>query len=235
MGHSFDQFQQQRDVALRDAAGKLPAGDRDALLTQAILQRYSKDRPREMVSDLAGDGSAFLALPSSGATAFEEGFSILRSIESPIGNVPPSLLLDDDWRIYRTPAGLKIMLISTTPSAGQLLRATWTARHLPDASTIGDNDFEAVCDYAAALCYEALAGIYAQTSDPTLAADSVNYRTKSQEYMTLAGALRKRYFSHLGIDPSDTGAAAGPAIAIGDLNETMGWGGDRLTHPRGTR
>ena len=79
--HSFDQFQTQRDVVLRDAAGKLPPGDADALLVQAIVQRYSADRPREIASDQAGNGTALLDLPSSGGYAFEEGFSIVRSIE----------------------------------------------------------------------------------------------------------------------------------------------------------
>jgi len=233
--HSFDQFQAQRDTALRDAVGKLPAGDRDTFLVQAILQRYSADRPREIATDVAGNGTSLLDLPSSGSDVFEESFSAIRSIEFPLGGVPPTLLLDEDFQLYRTPSGLKIMLISETPASTDTLRVTWTARHKDDGSTIPDPDFEAVCDYAAALCYEALAGIYAQTGDPTLAADAVNYRTKSQEYLGLANALRKRYYQHLGIDPSDAGTGVGPAIATGSLYETQGSGLDRMTHPRGSR
>jgi len=59
MAHSSDQFQTQRDVALQDSANKLPAAKRDALLTQAILQRYSKDRPREVVDDIAATERTF--------------------------------------------------------------------------------------------------------------------------------------------------------------------------------
>lgn len=235
MPKSFDQFQTQRDVALRDAAGKLPSGDRDALLVQAIVQRYSADRPREIASDQAGNGTALLDLPVSGSDAFEEGFSAIRLIEFPTGNVPPSFLLDEEWQMYRTPSGLKIMLLETTPAASDMLRLTWTARHPNDGSTVADPDFEAVCDYAAALCYEALAAIYTQTSDPTLAADSVNYRTKGQEYLSLAKEARRRYFQHMGIDPSDTSTGTGPAIASGNLYETQGSGLDRLTHPRNSR
>jgi hypothetical protein len=234
MSHTLDQFQAQRDVALRDGVAKLPSGDRDALLQQAILQRYSKDSPRELVSDVAGNGTSLIATPTSGSDTFEDGYSIVEQIELPIGNVPPSLLLDEDWQMYRTPAALKIMLIAATPAASETLRITWTARHKSDGSTVPDADFEAVCDYAAALCYDALAGIYAQTGDATLGADTVNYRTKSQEYASLAKSARQRYFSHMNIDPA-AAAQTGPAIATGSLHENMGWGGDRLTHPRSSR
>jgi hypothetical protein len=235
MAHQLDQFKAQRDAVLGDTAGKLPAGRRDVLLTQAILQRYSKDRPRELATDIAGNGTSLLALPSSGGDTFEVGFSSVRQIEFPIGSVPPDILLDEDWRLYRDPATLKIMILSTTPSASDSLRVTWTARHNKDGSTVPDADFEAVCDYSVALCYAALAELYTQTGDPSMQADVVNYRSKNQEYLSLAKAAEKRYFNHLGIEPSADGAETGAAIAAGSLHETMGWGGDRLTHPRSNR
>jgi hypothetical protein len=235
MSHTLDQFEQQRDVVLRDDVERLPAGDRDALLAQAIVQRYSKDRPRELATDVAGNGTSLLALPSSGSDVFEEGFSIIKSIELPVGQIPPEYIADDEFRLYRTPAGLKILLLQAVPAASDTLRINWTARHKADGSTVPDPDFEAVCDLAAAFCYEALAGIYTQTGDPSIAADTVNYRTKNQEYMSLAKTAAKRYFNHLGIDPSDTSTQTGPAIATGSMHENMGWGGDRLTHSKVTR
>jgi len=231
MSHSFDQFQQQRDVAFVDEAGKLSSARRDALLRQAIVQRYSSDRPLETVSDIAGNGTSLIALPAG----YEEGFSSIRSIEFPVGSVPPVLLLDEDWQLYRDTSALKIMLLGSTAAATDTLRVTFTARHLDDGSTVPDADFEAVCDYAAALCYDAMAGLYTQSGDPSLAADVVNYRTKNQEYQSLANAARKRYFQHMGIDPSDTSTGTGPAIATGNLYETQGSGLDRLTHPRSSR
>src|SRR5712691_10888734 len=128
MSHSLDQFATQRDVALRDSVGKLPSGDRDALLLQAIVQRYSKDRPREISSDAAGNGTQLLPMPVSGGDNFEDGFSIIRSIEFPSGRIPPSYIPEDDWRIYRAPAsggGLQVMLAST-PAAADTLRFLWT-------------------------------------------------------------------------------------------------------------
>jgi len=94
-----------------------------------------------------------------------------------------------------------------------------------------------VCDYAAGLCFQKLAAIYAQTGDSTISADTVNYRTKSQEYLSLMKALFKNYMDHMGIDDLAAGAEQGPVIAIGSQHEELGGllGIDRLTHPRSTR
>jgi len=176
------------------------------------------------VTDSAGNGTALIGVP----TGFEDGFSIVRSIEFPIGNVPPTHIEDAEWQMYRDTSALKIMLLATKPAASDQLRLTWTARHAADGMTVPEPDFEAVCDLAAALCFEALAASYAQTGDATILADTVNYRTKSQEYLGLARAARKRYADHLGIDESSGGV--GPAIAMGDLEQNLA-GVDRLTHP----
>jgi hypothetical protein len=232
---------------IQDAANKLSLADRDDAISQAVRQRYSKDRPRELASDVTADGTSQLPLPqgpSTPAEQFEDGFSAIRSLEFPIGTLPPTLLESNGWQLYRTPTGLKILLSDTTvPSNGDHVRVTWTVRHIPGTSggspintTIPDADFEAVSDMASAICCEKLAAIYAQTRDPSIQADAVNYRTKSQEYLALAKALRQRYFEHVGIEGGGSGASEGSsqpgALAIGDMDLMQGSGVDRLTHRR---
>src|SRR5260370_24274186 len=101
MSRTLDQFQTQRDVVLRDGAAKLPSGDRDALLQQAILQRYSKDRPRELVSDQTGNGTALLAMPQIGAgptlEVFADRFSTVLLIEFPLRLSPPGYLPAEEF------------------------------------------------------------------------------------------------------------------------------------------
>jgi hypothetical protein len=238
MPHSFDQFQAKRDSALQDAAGKLAAADRDAMLVQAILQRYSKDRPRVMVTDVVSTGVSDLPLPTGDVAKFEDGFSEVMQMEYPVGDVPENIVLPENWYMYRSPSGLTVRLLSETPPSGDSVRLTWSARHADDGTTVPDQDFDAVCDYAAALGFEALAAVYAQTGDASISADTVNYRTKGQEYLALAKAARKRYFDHVGIPESGSSGAAqvGPAIAIGSQREEIGLAGiDRLTHPKSTR
>jgi hypothetical protein len=230
---------------IQDGAGKLLVADRDNMISQAVRQRYSHDRPREMVSDVTADGSANLPLPQgTNGEQYEDGFSTIRSLEYLIGNLPPTYIENDTWMVYRTPTGLVILLMDILPNAGEKVRVAWTVRHTPGTAagqnavntTIPDADFEAVCDLAASLCCTQLAAIYAQTRDPSIGADAVNYRTKSQEYLTLAKALQQRYFDHVGIEEGAAGSAAGgPAggvIAIGSLREDMGSGVTRLLHRR---
>lgn len=230
------------DLVLQDGAGKLADMARQAAVSQAIIGRYSKDAPRELVSDVAGPNPASndIALPTAdnGATTFEDGFSILRAIEYPLGQIPPSMVRDDDWMLYRAPDGLHIRFLATVLSPTDTARVTWTSRHKDDASTVPDGDFEAVCDLAAAVCFQMLAAQAVQTGDSTLSADVVNYRTKSQEYLALAKQALLRYEKHMGISDADgagAGAGVAPAISLGEVTNQLGAGVDRLTHPRRSR
>jgi hypothetical protein len=52
-----------------------------------------------------------------------------------------------------------------------------------------------------------------QTSDPTIQADVVNYRTKSGEAAARAKRLRQLYHEHIGINAEGGVAAAGVVTA----------------------
>jgi hypothetical protein len=229
---------------LQDTANKLSQADKDDAITQAV-KRYSKDRPRELVTDLVGAGSAYLALPSGPSNPpeqFEDGFSFVRAIEFPIGNLPPIYLEGEDWLLYRAPTGLKIALTNMVPQATDTLRVTWTVRHNPGtsgaqavATTVPDYDFEAVCDLAASFACDKLSAAFARTNDPSIQADAVNYRSKAQEYASLGKQFKKRYDDHVGIEDGGSGSGNNPAagaISIGDMNLNQGSGVDRLTHRR---
>jgi hypothetical protein len=222
------------DQLIQDKAGKLSSADRASFVGKAIVQRYSKDRPREMVTDVSGQGTGQLPLPApDGGPVYEEGFSEIRQLEYPLGEVPPSLVQNYEWDFYRTPAGLVLLFSAITPSDEEQVRVSWTARHAPDASTVPDCDFDAVADLAAAYCLEALAAIYAQTGDNSIAADMVNYRSKGQEYAALAKLARKRYYAHLGIPEDATDHnLQGPAVSLGDMDNLMGPNVERMTHRR---
>ena len=229
---TFDEFTQKVDLRIQDAGAKLSDAARDEAVKQAIGQRYSKDRPVKKVTDIPGNGTSLLDLPSG----FEDGFSRVTGVEYPVGDVPPTYLEEDEWDDeYRTPTARKIMLLAAKPAASETLRVSWTARHVDDGSTVPAADFEAVCDYAASLGFDALAARHVPTGDATLAADTVNYRSKAQEYQALARSHAKRYYEHLGIAPGQP-ETGGPALGIGEVDGSIaGSGIDRLTHPRRNR
>jgi hypothetical protein len=228
----FNDFDEQVKAVLQDGASKLADADRQRFIRQAIAERYSQDRPQELVSELTGDGTNDLALPAG----FERDFSNVRQLEYPIGEIPPALVEQEDLQIYRTPAADKLRVLSTAIGNTEKAYLTWTARHNSDGSTVAARDFYAVCDLAAAAAFEALAAIYAQTGDSSVGADAVNYRSKSQEYLALAKTLRQRYYTHMGIDPNASSPGVGPALSLGEMDQDIGGTGvDRLTHGKNTR
>jgi hypothetical protein len=239
MPRTVEDFRKQVQAVIQDDAQSLDDSTIDGFVKQAVMQRYSQDRPQVLVDDLAGDGSYDLTLPTHPSTLekYEDKFSVIQEVEYPIGVNPRNLVLGTDFEILRTPTGLKLRILSTAISLGTSARVTWTARHLDNLQTVPDSDFYAVCDFAASLGLEALAAKKAQTQDNTSQADVVNYRSKSSEYLALAKAARKRYFDFIGIPESLPGGAAerGPALAVGDMDNVMGSGLDRMIHGKYSR
>ena len=229
---------------LSDDANRLggPAGDvYPALVIRAILERYSQDSPLWVVSDVPGNGTNYIPLPvapgeGSDLPVFETNFSVIAQIEYPIGQQPPQLILDSDFRVYRTPGQPDQILINfDSPPIGNSLRVTWSARHLRDGSTVPDKDFYAVVDFAASLAAEKLATFYVGTGDATLQADVVQYRSKSAEMLACAKALRKRYYNHMGIEEGAAEAEMAPAFALGNQYLEQNSGVDRLVHGKYSR
>lgn len=211
-------------AAVRDDASKLSAGDVSAAIAQAVA-RYSKDRPRRKVEDIAAPGGNLLPLPA----AWEADFSQLNSLEYPIGNVPPDIIRAGGWGMYTTPTALKIQVMDAI-SAAAAVRATYTIAHV--LSTIADTipvaDRESVSSYAAAILLDQLASLYSNDQDSTINADSVKHGSKAGEFSRRAKVLRQRYFDDLGID-TKRNVAAGAVVNL-DLASSVGR--DRLTHPR---
>jgi hypothetical protein len=212
------------DKLVRDDSGKIATADRDEAIARAVA-RYSQDRPREKVEDVAADGTNYLALPSG----WQADFSALRSVEYPIGENPPNFLDQDEIGFYRTPSALQIMLADAI-TASASVRLNYTIRHQVDGSadTIRSDDREPVCAYAAAILLDQLASLFAGDNNPTIQADNVDHNSKGREYAARAATLRKRYFDTLGIEPKRQ-VAAGVVVNL-DFPDSQG--NDRLLHPK---
>jgi hypothetical protein len=97
--------------------------------------------------------------------------------------------------VYRSATGAyKLRFLETSPNNG-IIRLIYTIPHVlnPTTNTLPDSAFMAAIYKAAQLACESLAAQYARTSDPTISADVVNYRTKSQEFSDRAKDFRNRY------------------------------------------
>lgn len=202
--------------------GQLSDADRATALAQAV-ERYSADRPRVLVEDLAvSDGG--LGLPEG----WQADFSAVSSLEYPIGHRPPSFFRADQWFMYQHPDGWGIELVEDLRE-GTLVRCAYTVRHVVDADTdtIPAQDAEAVACWAAALLCEQLATLLGANTEPTIQADRVDTGSPARQYAAMAKTYRQRYFDALGIDPKRN-VAAGVVVSFPARNSR---GQPPLTHP----
>ena len=147
------------------------------------------------------------------------GIFVGNKITTPSANNPGPLTV-------KSVAALKVIFLETIATE---IAAAITIE--AQANTIPESDQDAVCNLAASLCSGALASAYAQVSDSTITADSVDHKSKSQEYASRAKAQKQNYMNHLGLKEGDVAAAS----VVKDLDLDYPWGGDRLTHPRKSR
>jgi hypothetical protein len=237
MPYTYAEFKEKVSDIVRDDSAKLTPEQKDGFIQEAV-KIYSKHRPREVVKDITGAATYDYAIATN-LTSWVKGFSFIKSLEYPADERIPVYLnegIDEDFFIYEKTDGQYLRFTKTSPPATEKIRVTHTAPHLltdnPLAqNTIPQNDEDALCDLAASLCSGALASYYAQTSDATIGADSVNYRTKSQEYAARAKAQKQIYLDHLGLKEGDVA----PASVIKSFDIGYPDGSDRLTHPRKLR
>lgn len=212
---------------MRDDASNVSPQQCDEAIALAVT-RYSQDRPVKAVKDVSVNGQ-LVDVP----VGWVPGFSKIDRIEYPIGRVPTQTLATDRHSIYQTPTVEQIMLLDALPAAAQI-RIVFTTTHTLNGSadTIPAAHRELVAKYAAALLCDQLAALYANSTDSTIQADSVQQGSKSQAYGAAANRYRKAYSNGLGVQD----LTAAPAGTVVQMKSSDSLGGPRLYHPsRGVR
>lgn len=209
---------------IRDDAARIVLTEKDRAIAAAVY-RYSEDRPQEKAQDVTPASANLLPLPA----AWEQDFSGLLLLEYPIGNVPPTFVDQGRYKFYRSPTALQVQLDDAVAVAANNVRATFTIKHVVDAAndTIPVHHREPVANWAAAICCDQLAAFYSGGTDSTIQADSVENRSKADEYATRAKSLRKFYLDNLGVDDK----RSAPAGVVVELKRPDSWGGPHINHP----
>jgi hypothetical protein len=176
------------EAKVQDTAGILSAMDYINAIAEAV-GLYSDDYPRERVTTITGNGVAMdFALPADATDVV--------SVEYPVAQQEPEYLDEDDWLVMTQPDDTQMLHLTALvlPNAAPA-RVLYSAPHSVTATvdTVPLADRGAASNLAAAVCCRQLAAYYSQTSDSTIAADAVNYRTKNQEYLALARAYEEAY------------------------------------------
>ncbi len=212
---------------IQDTAEILKLDELENFIVEA-LSYYSKDKPYRAIHDITtGDGSTYqFALPDE----WVQDFSYILSIEYPAGEQVPVYLETGDYTVYQlTSTSYKIHFYSTVPGSGKTARVRYTLSYtLATIGNIPGQDQDAFCLLSAALCCYAIARYYAQTSDSLIDADSVDYRSKGDEYARRGKELAQRYSNFMGKKEGTPSAAGGTK----DWDTDYSFGGDFLTHPR---
>lgn len=187
--------------------------DLDLIINGAVLD-YSADEPRQILLDLTEaaltdvSGVKMYLLDS---WDFDISSESEIEIEFPIDQAIKTILrrgADLDFEIVERPTGVggaiqKFVKFFTEPkdTAGN-----WRIRYFtrwPDTtedaalSVFGRRQDEMVGLLSAVYTARFLASHFSHTDDPTLAIDSVAYRTKAQEWQTLSKTLWEEYVSRI--------------------------------------
>jgi len=211
------------DDLVRDRDQVVASDQRDAAITAALAQ-YSSDRPRAVVVDAVSSGGQRIDLPAG----FTDESQLL-GIEFPVGEIPPSQLPMADISIYSAPTVRQVDLPVWTQPA-DTLRMTYTAAHLLDDTddTVPARHRQALASLAASIVCGQLASYYVTEGEPSIQADTVDYKDKSQRFRLRQKDLAADYTRIVGPAPSDR---AQPASVTVPLQRNASLGGRRLFHP----
>lgn len=219
---------------LQDDANFLSPDERDRAVDGALRQ-VNHDRPRRLVFDIAGDGTQDYDLGSD----FQKAFSLIKSVEHPAGENPPVFRREeDDWIPYEDPskpAGqqLRLRFKTITPTATETIRVTLSTPYVLTTQTTtidSQSIFQAIIYKTMVTLFRALAARFAETADPTIAADAVDYGGRSQNFLFLAERYETNYKGVIGIG-EDTKAA----FALMEVDIVFDHGEDFLMHSARSR
>ena len=215
-------------IILQDDAQVLKSDDSElkALLSAAVNLIYEKDRPRVKTAEITGDGTKYdFDLPSG----FIDGYSRMLKVEYPSGEQEPVYIAPEDWMIYDNGTAKKFRFLDDIPSNGEKARLVYTIPHVLDGSTVTvpEGDFDAVCHLTAGLALLTMANVYSQSKAPTIGADVVEYRTKSDVCRALAKEQFTLYDKSMG-----KGTETMASGLIKEFDTRFPWDEDLLTHPK---
>ena len=167
------------------------------------LRRYSLDKPFTKVNSFAGASSEYFIVDSSNLPGFIDNWSTILLLEAKAptiaSNDDPQFLDRDQWDFYRNSTALYVRFKDTVPSSSDTISVTYTIPHTINnldsetTDTVPEVDQEAIVLWACNEACRMLASKFTGTSDPTIRADVVNYKTKASEFRAMSKEFREAY------------------------------------------
>ncbi|MBF0261088.1 MAG: hypothetical protein HQL97_04490 [Magnetococcales bacterium] len=169
----------------------ITAEDIDAAIRTAVW-RYSLDRPRHLVAEIAVADGPVHPMPEG----WENGFSAIAAIEradDDSGEPAPGSI-----RVEETVSGWRMRVSGSVVASVLRLRYTAPHRVSSDTDTLAEREWEAVAAYAAAHLLEQIAIAKSGDTDPSFGAQVASHGTPAQEYAARSKHLFARYREMIG-------------------------------------
>ncbi len=160
----------------------------------AAVRVFDQHRPQRLLVTKALTASDWTYTISTDFTSWEDGFSRVEEIEYPVdATVQSRSLLRFDDVVFDVPRD-EWRFVNHTPSTGESAKIIYTARHSLShtADTVPTNFRPAVACYAAGLALMMAANKAAGSEAGSAGADTVNFRSKQQEFSAQARALKEQ-------------------------------------------
>lgn len=214
---------------LKDSRPVLTDAELDGFLADAIRQ-YDRDVPRWTVVLVNNVDPQQIRYPMpAGWINHTSQLHPLHAIENPIDKAPPDYMTADDHFVVQQVGmdAFELVFVAGPPIGN--FRVTFSIPHVVDGvtDTVRTGHFDAVAYLAASYACRAMAGYYADTQDPTIDADVVDYRGKSREWTSLANELETLYHHRIQGDPDRVSAAS----VTQHMRKKLTWGAERIWHP----
>lgn len=194
--------------------------------TVAWVSRYA---PRENRDTINGNGTFQIAL-SGLSPSWVVGFSLLRRVEYPLSEQVRLFIDANEIELFPSAkTATHLHFSSESPATGtDNVAVEYTTLHAVSdtTSTVPDHEEPAFELALAASACRLYAAKYGHTTDPSLDADVVNYRSKLEEWLKLAAAFEGQASAILGVDISgggDGGSGGGPGGGPGSSAPAGGW------------
>ena len=189
------------------------------VLLDMAIEQLNMDVPREVATDVTGDGGEDYDLSASavcgGTTGWVDDYSTIRSIEYETqddrADAPSYQIDDEDWQIQRDPTnGPTLVFLGATPTASETFRVTFTRKWSLTATenTLPDHYAKPVCHLAASMYFRRLAADANSSRDMSLNAGLVNFGGRNTGHHEQATWHEAQYKDFFGLSEGGRAASA---------------------------
>lgn len=167
----------------------LTIADINDAISAAIIGMFSTLSPLQTFATVVGDGTT-TDVNMIGKTGFVAGYSEVSGAEYPVGDVPPSFLVDGSDYTIISSNGEYLVRFSEALESAENYRINFNGLHAADGSDLNNYEIRQVSYLASGFALEKLAAYYLAQKNTVIGDAVAEFRSRSDE----ASARAREYF-----------------------------------------